>query len=107
MCRCGFSFGYAHGVPPYGYRAENASLVEIAEEQAVITMMCGMRAKGSILKGSIAEHPKALAEAAAMVASSATAIHPRGQRRPVSMIRFRAQQSLKMEKPLPSGCAAG
>jgi len=46
--------GYAHGAPPYGYRAENASLVEIAEEQAVIAMMRSMRARGSMLKDIVA-----------------------------------------------------
>ena len=42
--------GYAHGAPPYGYRAENASLVEIADEQSVIALMLDMRSKGAILK---------------------------------------------------------
>ena len=42
--------GYAHGAPPYGLRAENASLVEIAAEQAVIAKMLEMRSKGTMLK---------------------------------------------------------
>jgi site-specific DNA recombinase len=46
--------GYAHGAPPYGYRAENAALVEIAEEQAVIATMLKMRAKGAMLKDIVA-----------------------------------------------------
>jgi DNA invertase Pin-like site-specific DNA recombinase len=41
---------YGHGAPPFGYRAENKRLVEIAEEQAVIATILEMRAKGTMLK---------------------------------------------------------
>ena len=113
MCRCGFSFGYAHGVPPYGYRAENASLVEIAEEQAVITMMCGMRAKGSILKDIVARLNAR--KVATRNGNEWQFKHGRRERHPYTrlpsrdlcLIPFHAQQSLKTENPLPSDCAPG
>jgi DNA invertase Pin-like site-specific DNA recombinase len=47
--------GYAHGAPPYGYRAENAALVPIEEELAVIATMQKLRAKGTMLKDIVAK----------------------------------------------------
>jgi DNA invertase Pin-like site-specific DNA recombinase len=46
--------GYAHGAPPYGYKAENASLVEVKDEQKVIKTILAMRAKGALLKDVVA-----------------------------------------------------
>jgi DNA invertase Pin-like site-specific DNA recombinase len=47
--------GYAHGAPPYGYRAENKALVEIEAEQRVIREIVAMRARGVLLKDVVAD----------------------------------------------------
>ncbi len=38
--------GYAGGNPPYGWKADNRELVEVAAEQEVLTRVRGMRDDG-------------------------------------------------------------
>ena len=42
--------GYAHGAPPFGWRAENSELVPDDDEQAVIARMRNMRNEGASLR---------------------------------------------------------
>lgn len=42
--------GYAYGAPPYGYRAEDGTLVPVEDEQKVIARILGLRAEGLALR---------------------------------------------------------
>ncbi len=47
--------GYAHGAPPYGFRAESGQLVPDPEEQGVVLKMIEMRDTGSSLRDIAAD----------------------------------------------------